>query len=210
MNLTKKITLALGLLAAGAASHAQTTAASSTGNGFLGQRFAEVNLGLQNLRNIHDHSYSTGASVNLPAVPSLLDVGATYDYSWVRGPFRGHANTVGVYAVAYTPLQGAKPFFGAAVGYQWTSLRFLGSDGEGLWGLTAGVEVPVGVWTFTPRVSFSDDIDTNTGAQDVTGALEVSRWINTTTAVFGSLSHTDVRRSSLDSWNYTVGLRLRF
>lgn len=213
MNLTKNITLALGLLAAGV-SYAQTTAASipasTTGGGLLGHRYTELNVGLQDIKHLSDHGYSVGAGANNPLIPGVLDAGASYSYSWIRGAFRGHANTIGAYTTAYTVLNGVKPFAGAALGYQWNSFG-PGVDDQALWGLTTGVEIPAGAFTITPRISYADDFESSRkSSQAWTYQVEANYWYSPTSAVFASIGKTDVRRSSFDSWNYEVGLRARF
>ena len=209
MNLTKNITLALGLLTA-VASHAQTTPASTAGSGLLGHRYTELNVGLQDIKHLSNHGYSVGAAANNPIIPGVLDAGALYSYSWIRGAVRGHANTIGAYATAYTVLNGVKPFAGAALGYQWNSFG-PGVDDQTLWGLTAGVEIPAGVVTITPRISYADDFEgSRNSSQAWTYQVEANYWYNSTSAVFASIGKTDVRRSSFDSWNYEVGLRARF
>jgi hypothetical protein len=207
MNLTKNITLALGLVAAGV-SFAQTTPAGA-GLGLLGNRYTELSVGLQDIKHLSDHGFSVGALANNPLIPGVLDAGASYSYSWIRGPFKGHANTIGGYAIAYAPFNGVKPFAGAGLGYQWTS--FGRSDEQGLWGLTAGVEIPAGNVTITPRINYADDFESSrNSSQAWTYQVEANYWFNAKSAVFGSIGKTDVRRTSLDSWNYEVGLRARF
>jgi hypothetical protein len=214
MKLTKKITVTIGVLAA-AVSHAQTPAdgqAGQFGEGLLGQRYTELSFGLQDIKHFSDHGYSVGASANNPVLPGVLDAGASYGYSWIRGLLKGHANTVGAYATAYAPVNGVKPFVGAGLGYQWTSFRLLGSDEQALWGLATGVEIPAGRGlTFTPRISYADDFEgSRNSTQEWTFAVEGNYWVNRTTAVFGSVGKSDVRRNPIDSWNYEVGLRARF
>ena len=208
MKLTQKITLALGLLAAGT-SFAQTTASNAAG--LLGQRYAEVNFGVQDIKHFSQNGYSLGAAVNTRVIANTLDVGASYDYSWIGGSLRGHANTIGGYATAYAPLSGVKPFVGAGVGWQWSSNRFVGSDDQGLWALTAGVEIPVGAVTLTPRIAYADDFEiSRDSSQQWTYSVEANYWLNAKTAVYGSVGRSDVRQSSFDSWNYQVGLRFKF
>jgi hypothetical protein len=210
MNLTKKITLALGL-AAGAASYAQTTPATTATNGLLGHRYTEISFGLEDIKHFSDHGYSLGASANNPIIPGKLDAGASYSYSWINGALKGHANTVGAYATAYLPLRGVKPFVGTALGYQWSSFRWVGSDEKALWGATTGVEIPAGPVTLTPRISYVDDFE---GSRESTQAwdfqVEANYWFNQKSAVFASIGKSEVVRSSVDSWNYTIGLRARF
>jgi hypothetical protein len=209
MNLTKKTILALGVFAAGV-SYGQT-AADGRPQGLLGARYTEINFGLQDIRHYADHAYGVGAEANNPVIPGVLDAGAAYSYSWVRGAIKGHANTIGAFAKAYAPLNGVKPFVGAGLGYQWTSVRFAGSDEQALWGLSTGVEIPAGAVTVTPRISYADDFEgTRNSSQEWTFAVEANYWFSKTSAVFGSVGKTDVRRSPIDAWSYVVGLRARF
>jgi hypothetical protein len=209
MKLTQKITLALGLLAAGT-SMAQTASGSSTG--LLGQRYVELGLGKQNISHVSPNLYSVGGGVNLPLVPAMIDAGASYDYSWIHGArLSGHASTFGGYATWYTALSGVKPFVSAGLGWEWSTTRGFGSDNQGLWGLAAGVEVPVGALTLTPRISYGDDFEgSRNSSQQWTYAAEANYWINGQTGVFGSIGFTDVRASSLESWNYRAGVRVKF
>jgi hypothetical protein len=207
MKLTKKIILALGVLATGAG-YAQTATTTRTASGLLGHRYTELSLGAENIDHLSSHGYSVGASANNPVIPGVLDAGASYGYSWIRGPFKGHANTVGAYATAYTPLAGVRPFATAALGYQWTSARFGAGDDEAIWGAAIGVEIPAGVVTVTPRISYADDFDSDGRAW--TTSVEVNYWYSRTSAVYTSLGRTDVRRSPFDSWNWEIGLRARF
>lgn len=212
MKLNQKITLALGLLAAGAG-YAQTnaTTTSTTGGGLLGQRYTELSFGVDNVKHLSTDGYSVGASANNPIVPGQIDAGAGYSYSWIGGALKGHANTIGTYVTAYAPLSGVKPFVSAALGYQWTSLKFGLGDDQAIWGGAIGVEIPAGVVTLTPRLSYADDFEgSRRSSQAWTASVEANYWFSKTSAVFGSIGHTDARRSPVDSWNYEVGLRARF
>ena len=97
---------------------------------------------LQDIKHVSDHGYSVGAEANNPLIPGVLDAGASYSLQLdPRRRSDGHANTIGAYATAYAPFNGVKPFVGAGLGYQWTSFA-LRQRRAGLWGLTAGVEIP--------------------------------------------------------------------
>lgn len=212
MKLTKNITAALAILAAGV-SYAQTSTAvaPTAGTGLLGHRYTELNAGLQDIKHLSNHGYSVGAGANNPVIPGVLDAGASYSYSWIRGAFRGHSNTIGAYTTAYTVLNGVKPFAGAALGYQWNSYAFGVNDDQALWGLTAGVEIPAGAVTITPRVNYTDDFENSReSTQAWTFQVEANYWFNAKNAIYGSIGKSDVRRSSFDSWNYEIGLRARF
>lgn len=207
MKLTKKIILACGVLAAGAG-YAQTATTTNSGTGLLGQRFTELSLGAENIDHVSNHGYSVGARANNPLIPGVLDAGALYSYSWIRGAFKGHANTIGAYATAYAPLGQVRPFATAALGYQWTSARFGAGEDEAIWGGAIGVEIPAGAVTLTPRLSYADDFDSD--SRGWTTSVEANYWYSRTSAVYASVGRTDARRSPFDSWNLKLGLRARF
>ncbi len=209
MKLTQKITLALGLLAAAGTSIAQT---ASNSTGLLGTRYVEYSFGGQDIAQLKPNLYSLGASVNAPLVPGAFDVGASYEYSWIRGSgLRGHSNSFGGYGTFYTALAGVKPFVGAGVGWQWSRTRGFGGDDQGVWGAAVGVEIPAGAFTLTPRIGYGDDFESSVNSsQQVTYGVDANYWVNAKTAVYGAVSFTDVRASSLESWNYEVGVRLKF
>jgi hypothetical protein len=211
MKLTKKITFALGALAAAGAIHAQTAAASGTANGLLGQRYVEAGFGVQDIKHVSSNVYSLGAAVNVPFIPSLVDVGANYSYDWIKSAaFRGHANTFGGDVKVYTTLSGVKPFVSAGLGWQW-SHAFGSSDDNGLWNAAVGVEIPVAGFTVTPRIVYHDDFQgSRDSSQDWTYEVAGNYWITRTAAAFASVGYADDRGTNFDSWNYRVGLRLKF
>ena len=212
MNLIKKTTLALGLLAAAGVSYAQNATAPVTSNGLLGQSFAEFNYSLADVDSVSDHGHSLTVSGNVPVLPSLLDLGGAYTYSWFNGAGKSHANTVNAYANAYVALEGAKPFLGAAVGYTWASLPFGLSDNDPFWSISAGVEIPVGALVLTPRITYSDDFEGRIGNSDDSWTYEVEGhyWFSPKTGVYGAVGLVDNHRSPIDVWNYRVGLRFRY
>lgn len=208
MNLTKKTILALGLLAVAGASYAQTAATTSqVPVGLLGQSYSEAHFGVSDIKHYSKNQYGLGVAANVPVAPNV-DLSAGYDYGWVKGA--GHFNGVTGGATAYTTFNGVKPFVGAAVGYQWTSYAG-GKDDQGLWGLAAGVEIPVSVVTITPRIVYSDDFHgSSRSSQQTSYEVEGNYWVTKTAAVFASVGYSDVRKSSNDSWDYTVGARFKF
>jgi hypothetical protein len=211
MNLIKKTSLALGLLAVASTSFAQTATTTSS-NGLLGQSYYELNYNLADIDGVGDHFHGATVALNVPVLPSLLDVGGSYTYSWFKGPARGHGNTFAAYANAYVPLEGAKPFVGASVNYSWVSLPLDLGDHDGAWDLTAGVEVPFGSFVFTPKITYSDDFNGKIGNSDDswTYAIEGHYWFSPKAGAFATVAKIDNHRDPVDIWSYTVGLRFRF
>ncbi|MES2691946.1 MAG: porin [Verrucomicrobiota bacterium] len=209
MNLIKKTTLALGLLAVAGTSFAQTTATSS--NGLLGQRYAEFNYTLADIDSTADYAHGTTLSANIPVIASVLDVGAAYTYSWIKSGGSAHANTLAAYANAYMALDGVKPFVGASVGHSWASLPF-GSDNDWGWSIHAGAEIPVGAFVITPKISYEDDFNGRIGNSDDvwTYSVEGNYWFSPKAAVYAGVARVDLHRSNVDSWNFSAGVRFKF
>ncbi len=209
MKLTKKILLAFGLAAAAGASYAQTAPTGAAPVGVLGQSFSELSFGVQDIDNLSPNFYSLGVGANVPVAPHV-DLGASYNYGWIRGNVHGHQNTIGATATAYTALSGVKPFVMAGLGYQWSSYRGFRDNGS-LWALGAGVEIPVGAITLTPRIVYNDDFEASAASsQAATYEVEANYWVSRSTAVFGTVGRTDYLHSSTNSWNYQAGVRLKF
>jgi hypothetical protein len=209
MNRTKQIVIALGLLTTASATFAQT---SATG-GLLGQRYVDVGFGTQDIKGVNRNAHDASFSVNLP-VTSGFDLELGYDYGWFRGSgVRASQHTIGTVGKAYAPMGAAKPFAGAALGYQWQRARAFGfreRDRGGVWALGLGAEVPVATdLVFTTSVSYADDFQGGSPGQFSYG-VEANYWVTTTTAVYGSVGRTESRRDIPRSWNYEVGLRFRF
>lgn len=211
MNLIKKTTLALALLAAAGTSFAQTTTATRT-NGLLGTSYTEFNYALNDIDGVSDYGHSLGAKVNVPVVASLLDVGGSYSYDWIRGPVHAHSNNFAAYANAYVPLEGVKPFVGATLGYSWVSLPKPLDDHDAWWNVAFGLEIPLGPLTLTPKIVFSDDFNGRIGDTDDTWTYEVEGhyWFSAKSGAFASVALEDAHRDPTDIWVYKVGLRFRF
>lgn len=212
MNLTKNTILALGLIAAASVSFAQNNTATTSAApvGVLGQSYSEVNFGVSDIKHYKDDGYSLGVAGNIPVQAGILDLNGFYDYSWIRGASRGHGNTIGAGPTVYTTIAGVKPFIGGAVGYSWDNTVW-GRQEKAIWGLDAGVEIPVSVVTITPRIAYADDFHSKVDStQSWSYGVEGNYWVTKTAGVFASVGYTDVRHSSNDSWDYSVGARFKF
>lgn len=206
MNPTKKMTmLAFGLLLAGVG-FAQT--ANDSSPGLLGQRYAELGLARHELKFSGDHAYSLGGGVNLPAVPTLLDVSLGYSHQWMRGARRGHSDIFSAMPIAYAPLKEVKPFVGLGMGWQTAGF---GYEPRGLWGAVAGIEFGSGNFTFTPRINYVDDFEVSrVSVQQWSWAVEGNCWLAPRTGIFASVGRSDVVRNPGRSWDYQIGLRVKF
>jgi len=209
MKLTKKITLALGLLAVAGTGFAQQSATSGVKNGVLGQSYTELSFGTQDIKHLSTNGYGLGASQSTP-VTANVDVAGGYSYNWIKGNIRAHSNTLNGVATAFTTWNGVKPYASAGLGYQWESGRGF-HDNYGLWGAAVGVEIPVcAEATVTPSINYVDDFrGARQSTQQTTFGVEANYWFSKDAAAFAGLGYSDVRRSSFDSWNYTIGLRIK-
>lgn len=195
--------------------------------GVLGQSYTDLKFGYEDYRHSGSDGYDLGLSGNVP-VAKNLDVGFGYDYYRENnnpGPIPGtnydaHYHQLSTNANYYLPMNGVKPFVGGGVGYQWARasvsspftssrpLRF--SDDEWVWSATAGVEVPVGTWALTPRVSYSDTMTSNSYGVWHYGA-EAHHWFTPKVGGYADATFNDPKNNSgPESWTYTAGLRFRF
>jgi hypothetical protein len=202
-------TFALLAVAATGTSYAQQAPAAHDASGLLGQKYAEVSFGMQDIYHVSPNGYSLGVSSNVP-VTRYLDIGAGYSYDWIKGNVHGHTNTLGATATAYTTVAGVKPFAGVGLGYEWIRAAGFGDD-FALWAAAVGVEIPTRIVTITPTITYSDDFQRSSrSSQDFTYGVDVSRWITKTTAAFIGVNYSDTLSSTADAWTYTVGARLKF
>ena len=210
MNLSKKITLVLAAVAATSASFAQTAPAANASTGLLGQRYAEVSFGLADAQGSSDNTYGLG--VNLPVCPNV-DLGFNYGYSWLNsGGLKLRDHALNASATGYTNYAGVKPFVGVGLGYQWSKAKF-GSfstnNDIGTWALGVGFEVATGEITLTPSISYVDGFKSRDAGAFNYG-VEASTWITKTLGGFADVSFSDIEGSGGQSWNYTIGVRVRF
>jgi hypothetical protein len=179
------------VIAALAAIGTVQTPASAATSGLLGQKYLETDFTLQ-------------------PVNAYLDVGAAYSYGWLSRSISAHTNTLGATATGYFSFAGMKPFLSAGLGEQWVHTQF-GSSDFGVWGVGAGVEIPSKVFTVTPSISYTDDLQRSTlSSQQFTFGVELSRWVTKTTSAYAAVSYSDISHINYDAWNYSVGLRVKF
>lgn len=241
---THFLVFATFVLATAAAAHAQTATAANS-PGVLGQRYAEISVGAFDPHGSSDLDFAGALAANLP-LRSGLDLGFGYGYSRTRTEIfsdffelRGREHVLATSVTAYGSYQGMKPFATAALGYSWAKekLSFAGisvadeRDDAGLWGLGVGVEIPFGVVTLTPRISYQDDFENGgpsisdpvtagTGSMVVVsrggrgGAFnygtEAHMWFTRSVGGFAEIAYSDPTGGVTQSWTYAVGARLRF
>ena len=203
-----KLILALGLAASALTGRAQTTTAANP-VGTLGHSYTEVSFGAQDIQHVTPNFYDLGLSGNVPVAPNF-DFGGGYSYGWIQGSAPGHTNTLNAYTTAYLTTHGARPFASAGLGYQWAHFAGTSND-EGFWTAAIGVEIPAGLFSITPRIAYIDDFHrSGNSSQQTTYEVEGNYWMSPRTAVFANLGQTDVHGSAFDSWNYRVGVRMKF
>lgn len=221
------------ILAAGGTAFAQqivqpgTPPSAQDNVGVLGKSYSELRFGYENIRHSDGDAYNAGISGNAP-VARGLDVGFGYDYYWQNntpGPIAGtnydaHYHQLATNATFYRSMNGVKPFVSGAVGYQWARADFSSpfttsrpvrfAEDEWVWGASTGVEVPVGTWALTPRISYSDTMSSNSNSTWHYGA-EAHHWFTEKVGGYFDATFHDPRHNyGPESWTYTAGLRVRF
>lgn len=207
MNLIKKSMLALSALAAVSTMHAQSDVAKPTGA--LGIRYAEASFGLQDIKHLSDHAYSLGASVNLP-IQSSLDLGFGYSYAWLDSSIDLRSEVLAASVTFHEKIKSVTAFTSVALGYQWDRARgYSAKDSAGVWGVAVGVEVPLRAVTLTPAISYTDSFEGNRDYA-LSYGVEASHWFTAKLAGFADVSYIDPKGRGDETWNYSVGVRLKF
>lgn len=235
----------IGLVAAIGA-RAQTNVTTADRSGLLGQRYAELSGSVINPHDSADEGYAGRLRANVP-VRGGLDLDFDYNYSGMdsgilSGVFdrrvREHALFTSL--TTYMDYRGMRPFAGAGLGYSWSkhTLSFGGAtvvddrDDAALWGLRAGVEIPVGVLTLTPKVTYQATFNGARGRDFVrvaptTGSIgtvgverafdgafnygvEAHVWFTRMLGGFADVTYSDPTGGGTQSWIYSAGVRMRF
>jgi hypothetical protein len=216
MNLTKKLSLALTIVAAACLVHADEPASTDTSAGTLGQRYAELSFTNQVIEHVpsNNNYYYGELGANVP-VTKGLDLGGSYTYGWFNHLGQSLRSNLGeADATAYVTCAGVKPFATLDLGYQWdrtTAANYFVRSEYAVWGMAAGVEVPVGPVAITPFANYGTDFRRSIAStQDLDLGIKINYWYNEHWAVFANVYHEDVMHSSSDSFNWSLGLRRKF
>jgi len=220
MNPIKKISFLLAAASAAGVLQAQqnyssSPSAASDQPGVLGQSFTELGFGVQSLRHTSDEPFDATLRGNIP-VSQNVDVSLGYGYSWLNGDTDIHNELLAADTKFYTQLDNhMKPYIGGLVGYQWAKTDFdhqfpvaATSQDRWVWGVSAGVEIPVGTFAFTPHVGYVDSMESNSLGHYNYGA-EAQHWFTQTVGSYADVSYNDLRHEN-STWTYVAGLRFRF
>jgi hypothetical protein len=210
MNYTKSLVGALAALAAGAFLHGQSTAASSTTAGVLGQRYVGAGVFVDDFRDTSiDSGIGGGLLVNLP-VASALDVAFEYSYERVDDSLLdGREHAIAATLRAYNAYEGVKLFSDVTLGYAWDKIKAPSvgriTDNDGFWAVGVGVEAPIASSTaLVGRVAYGDRFDGD-DSDAWTFTVGANHWF--TPKLVGAAS---VSFQEDDAVLYTIGLGLRF
>jgi hypothetical protein len=81
------------------------------------------------------------------------------------------------------------------------------TDDEGLYAIGLGVEAAVGAVILTPTISYSDSFEESDPTYSY--GIDAHYWITSKVGVRTAVSYSDYG-SDLESWNYRIGLRVKF
>ena len=228
--------LALACATLATVSFAQTTPTTTTTTypapatsvadnpGVLGHNYADFHYSWVdfNENNASPRGFIAGLNGNTP-VSRGMDFSLGYDYfreNNHRNPFnnspydvRSHQATAAL--TLFSPNAGIKPFFTGAVGYKWTHgdlQSFRTYDNQWVWSAGAGAEIPLGAFTVTPRIAYSDDFRGSVySAATWHYGAEANHWFSETLGGYLDVAYHDPRgRYAAEYWTYTAGVRMRF
>ena len=190
--------------------------------GVLGHTYADFNYSWVDFSEtgIDANGYIAGVGGNAP-IARGIDLGAGYNYyrennhrnPFTNTPFDARYHQLATNATFYTQLAGMRPFLSGAIGYQWSrgdiqSLRTY--DDQWIWGASGGAEIPLGLVSLTPRISYSDTMRNNSIGSWHYGA-EVHHWFNEKLGGYLDATFHDPRQGvNPEAWTYTAGVRMRF
>lgn len=209
--------------------------------GTLGHTFGDVNFSwidfggddfsfVDDIDDIDDadaDGYIIGLGGNTP-IARGVDAGLGYQYWREDGhvnPFDGSEfdpdfHRLSTNATLYTPTGRTKAFFNGAVAYQWTNENLAGANDarrlrffEDQWffAVTGGLEIGLGTFSLTPRVSYTDTFDDIDLSSWHYGA-ELHTWFNEGWGGYLDATYHDPDRRDQrpESWTYKAGLRFRY
>jgi hypothetical protein len=113
-----RTTLALALAALTTPAFVQAAAPAAQGSGLLGTRYVEAQAFVVDYQNFEDNDFAVGTTVNLP-VTSCLDVGASFEHTWMEGDETENFQDLSAYATLHTSMGSLRPFARAELGYEW-------------------------------------------------------------------------------------------
>lgn len=229
MKTMNKLALGLAALLLAGTTHAQTTPFFSSSSvsvrdnpGVLGHTYLDLNYSWVDFTEdqIDADAYIAGIRGSAPVAPGL-DAGFGYAYYRENGngniftttPFDVRAHQLAADATFYAQRGAIKPFLNGAIGYQWSrgDIQNLSiDDGDWLWGLSAGTEIPFGTFAVTPRVSYADTFGGDDEGQWSYGG-ELHHWFSDGLGGYLDATFHDPRASmNAEYWTYTAGVRFRF
>jgi hypothetical protein len=201
---TLALPLALAALTTSAFAQTEPAApadpATADGSGLLGKRYVEAGAMIADYNNADDDGYSAATTVNLP-VRAFLDVGATFEHSWLEGDQGENFQDLSVFATAYAQRGAFRPFARAEFGYEWWHV----SD-DAFYQLDAGSE-----YLLNDRLSLSAQIswgeylaeDWNGGA--FSASARANYWLTESLAASAIVGCTEG-----GNWNYGLAAVFAF
>lgn len=190
----------------------QDTSPKPRDTALLGSSYVESSVLTQDLKGIPDNLNTALIGVNIPILPSRLDVGGDYNYGWIGGPFPGHIHNIGGSATLYgTVRDGIRPFARARIGYLLSHAKGVGSEHLTEWRASFGVEIHAGRVIFSPQVAYDADTERAPNKlKQLTYQADLDYWFAERVAAFVSIGKTDLQNSTIDPLDYKVGLHFRF
>lgn len=191
--------------------------------GVLGHSYLDFNYTWVDFNedNASPRGYIAGLSANMP-LQRGLDVGLGYNYfrennhrnPFNNSPFDVRAHQLTTNATYWLPSAGVKPFVTGAVGYKWNHgdlQSFRTYDDTWVWAAGVGAEIPLGLFSLTPRISYSNDFHGHYAPGVWHYGAQAHHWFNEKFGGYLDAAYHDPRdRFAGEYWSYGAGVRMRF
>lgn len=183
-------------------------AATTVGQGLLGQQTAMLTYHYTNLDNAPVNAQGLNFGVNLP-LSTGFDAVFNYDYDQAD-LFAGHrvtAQTVSADLRAFTALSWGKPYVEAGLGQLWVRDTPVGKDKSIVWRAAIGAEFQFApTFTVTPYVQYVDAPDLGFSSDGTWNyGVKANYWVESQWAITAGLERNDDK-----DVKYTIGTNFRF
>ena len=197
---TLALTLGLAALTPPAFAQPAPAAAPVAGSGLLGKRSAEAGAMISDNTNDSDDGYTAGATVNIP-VRSFLDVGATFEHSWLEGDQGENFQDLSAFATAYTQRGAFRPFARAELGYEWWHV-----SNDAFYQLDAGTEYLLNDrLSHSAQISWGEYLAEDWNGGGFSASTRANYWVTKSLAASGIIGYTEG-----GNWNYGLAAVFSF
>lgn len=135
----KIASVSAALIVAVAAQAQQASSTATESSGLIGKRYVSATASYTDVPSSTWGLFDSNLTFNMPVL-SNVDVGATYEYSWLEGHRKINEQAPSVYATGYVTEGAFKPFATFQLGYAWDRNPGFQSSNRAVYATQLGVQ----------------------------------------------------------------------